>query len=56
MNYNHSTGDTINCSYTFRTPDQIGPTGSIDITVSAWDTVDGTTIDYVTVFGLGNLT
>jgi len=49
-----SVGAGINYSMNFRTPSQIGPTGSVPIQVYAYDTANPT-VNQVNVFGLGNL-
>jgi hypothetical protein len=49
-----SVGAGINYSMNFRTPSQIGPTGSVPIQVYAYDT-SNPTVNQVNVFGLGNL-
>jgi hypothetical protein len=49
-----SIGAGINYNMNFRTPSQIGPTGSVPIQVYGYDA--GTpTVNQVNVFGLGNL-
>ena len=49
-----SIGAGINASLNFRTPAQIGPTGSVAIQVYGYDAANPT-VNQVNVFGLGNL-